>query len=87
MSINILFAAMVEAAQKVLLVAGAVSPHHFESEDYKLRPLVFHHSENTHKCYTFPNPRIFYTRGDSQERNPGYNESHLYRSHIASNER
>jgi hypothetical protein len=29
-------------------------PHHFDSRDYKLRPLMPYHSENTRACCTFP---------------------------------
>jgi hypothetical protein len=46
------------------------SPHHFDSWDYKLRPLMVHHSENTRACYTFPVLRGLNIRGDLQERNP-----------------
>jgi hypothetical protein len=45
------------------------SPHHFDSGDYKLRPLMMYDSENPRVCYTFPVLRIFNIRDDSQECN------------------
>jgi hypothetical protein len=39
---------------------------------------MVYHSENPRARYTFPILRVFETRGDLQERNTAYNESHLY---------
>jgi hypothetical protein len=38
---------------------------------------MVHHSENT-RTHAFPVLRVFDTHGDSQERKPAYNESHLH---------
>jgi hypothetical protein len=37
------------------------SPHHFDSGDYKLRPVMVYHSENQRACYTIP-VLFLYTR-------------------------
>jgi hypothetical protein len=39
------------------------SPHHFDSECYKLRPLIAYHSENERAFYTSPVLRVFDVRG------------------------
>jgi hypothetical protein len=79
-SINILSAATVEAVSQAHWVALAVSLTRptFDYRDYKLRPLLVYHSENQRVCYAFPVLRVFDVRGDSQERKPAYNRSHLY---------
>jgi hypothetical protein len=46
------------------------SPHHFDSKDYKLRPLMVHHSENPWTCYMFPVLCVFDIHSDLQECNP-----------------
>jgi hypothetical protein len=78
--ISILSAATVEAAAQVQWVARGFtdSLHHFDSGDYKVWSLMVYHSENPRVCYTFAVLRVFDIRGDSQESNPAYNESHPY---------
>jgi hypothetical protein len=44
-------------------------PHHFDSGDYKLRPLMMYHSENPQTCYIFPALSVFTIHGDVQEHN------------------
>jgi hypothetical protein len=52
------------------------SPHHFDSGDYKFRPLMVFHPENALACCTFPVLRLFDINDDTQERNPRvYRES------------
>jgi hypothetical protein len=54
------------------------SLHHFDSGDYKLRPLMVHHSEILQACYTSPFSRVFDIHSDSRNVTPTYNEIHLY---------
>jgi hypothetical protein len=49
------------------------SPRHFDSTDYKLRPLMVYHLEDPRTCHT----RFRYTRRFAGTRPPAYNESHL----------
>jgi hypothetical protein len=44
--------------------------HHFDSGNYKLRPLMVYHSENSWAYHIYPVLCIFYIHGNSQEHNP-----------------
>jgi hypothetical protein len=70
LSISILSAVTVEAAAGPLGCARSFigSPHHFDSEEYKLRPLVASLRKFTSVCI-FPVLSVFDIRGNSQERN------------------
>jgi hypothetical protein len=54
------------------------SPHHFDTGDYKLRPLMAYHSENTRACYTFPFYGFSIHAVIRRKAYPAYNERYLY---------
>jgi hypothetical protein len=54
------------------------SPHHFDSGDYKLRPLMVYHSKNLRAFIRFPFYAFSIHAGIRRKPNLACNESHLY---------
>jgi hypothetical protein len=59
------------------------SSHHFDSRDYKLRPLMVYHSENPRACLRFPFYAFSIYAANSRNATPAYNESHLYLENLS----